>query len=120
MTGNVTASSDTSTFYNVSITGALDMNSDTAATITGLSSPTNDSDAATKGYVDGLVQGIDAKASVVAATTANITLSGAQTIDGVSVVAGNRVLVKDQSTSSANGIYVAAVGAWARSTDADT
>jgi len=85
-----------------------------------LASPTNDSDAATKGYVDALAQGIDAKASVVAATTANITLSGAQTIDGISIVAGDRVLVKDQSTASANGIYLCATGSWTRTTDADT
>lgn len=57
------------------------------------------------------------KIPVAAATTANITLSGAQTIDGVSVVAGDRVLVKDQSTGSQNGIYVAASGAWTRATD---
>lgn len=62
----------------------------------------------------------DYKASVRAATTANITLSGAQTIDGVSVIAGDRVLVKNQSTGSQNGIYVAASGAWTRSSDADT
>jgi phage-related tail fiber protein len=96
------------------------MDSGTSATITGLASPTNDSDAATKGYVDALAQGIDAKASVVAATTANITLSGAQTIDGISIVAGDRVLVKDQSTASANGIYLCATGSWTRTTDADT
>jgi phage-related tail fiber protein len=96
------------------------MDSSTSATITGLASPTNDSDAATKGYVDALAQGIDAKASVVAATTANITLSGAQTIDGISIVAGDRVLVKDQSTASNNGIYLCATGSWTRTTDADT
>jgi phage-related tail fiber protein len=120
LTGNVTAASGTSTFNNVTISGALDMDSSTSATITGLASPTNDSDAATKGYVDALAQGIDAKASVVAATTANITLSGAQTIDGISIVAGDRVLVKDQSTASANGIYLCATGSWTRTTDADT
>lgn len=54
---------------------------------------------------------------VRAATTANITLSGAQTIDGVSVVAGNRVLVKNQNTGSQNGIYTAAASAWSRSDD---
>jgi hypothetical protein len=96
------------------------MDSSTSATITGLASPTNDSDAATKGYVDALAQGIDAKASVVAATTANITLSGAQTIDGISIIAGDRVLVKDQSTQSANGIYLCATGSWTRTTDADS
>jgi len=120
VTGNVTAASGTSTFNNVTISGSLDMDSATSATITGLASPTNDSDAATKGYVDALAQGIDAKASVVAATTANITLSGAQTIDGISIVAGDRVLVKDQSTASQNGIYLCATGSWTRTTDADT
>ncbi len=105
---------------NVTISGSLDMDSGTSATITGLASPTNDSDAATKGYVDALAQGIDAKASVVAATTANITLSGAQTIDGISIIAGDRVLVKDQSTASQNGIYLCATGSWTRTTDADT
>jgi len=59
------------------------------------------------------------KRAVRVATTANITLSGTQTIDGIAVVAGDRVLVKDQSTASQNGIYVVAAGAWSRSTDAD-
>lgn len=63
---------------------------------------------------------LDYKASVRAATTANITLSGTQTIDGVSVIAGERVLVKNQSTGADNGIYVCAAGAWSRATDADT
>jgi hypothetical protein len=53
------------------------------------------------------------------ATTANITLSGLQTVDGVSVSAGERVLVRAQSTASQNGIYVAASGAWSRATDFD-
>jgi hypothetical protein len=88
--------------------------------ITGLATPTADTDAATKAYVDAARSGLDPKDSVRAATTANITLSGTQTIDGVSVVAGNRVLVKNQSTASANGIYVVAAGAWSRATDADT
>jgi hypothetical protein len=52
------------------------------------------------------------------ATTANITLSGEQTIDGV-LTSASRVLVKNQSTQSQNGIYVSAAGAWSRSTDAD-
>jgi hypothetical protein len=88
--------------------------------ITGLGTPTADQDAATKAYVDSVAQGLDVKASCRAATVANISLSGAQTIDGVAVIAGDRVLVKDQSTASQNGIYVAAAGAWSRSTDADT
>lgn len=88
--------------------------------LTNLADPVSDQDAATKYYVDTVAQGLDVKASVVAATTANITLSGAQTIDGVSIVAGDRVLVKNQTTQADNGIYVAASGAWARSSDADT
>lgn len=88
--------------------------------ITGLADPTSDQDAATKAYVDGKAQGLDVKESVRAATTANITLSGTQTIDGVSVIAGDRVLVKDQNTGSENGIYVVASGAWSRSTDANS
>jgi len=164
VTGNVTAASGTSTFNNVTIDGTLDMSSGTVGTITGLATPVNASDAATKGYVDtadnlklnlaggtmsgaiamgtnkitglgtptadadavtksyvdAIAQGIDAKASVVAASTANLTLSGAQTIDGVSVIAGDRVLVKDQTTASANGIYLCASGSWTRTTDADT
>jgi len=88
--------------------------------ITNLADPTNDQDAATKYYVDTVAQGLDVKASVLVGTTANITLSGAQTIDGVSVVAGDRVLVKNQTTQADNGIYVAASGAWARSADANT
>lgn len=88
--------------------------------ITNLATPTDDTDAATKAYVDASRSGLDVKASVRAATTANITLSGTQTIDGVALIAGDRVLVKDQSTASANGIYVVAASTWSRSTDADT
>lgn len=61
----------------------------------------------------------DYKASVRLATTANITLSGHQSIDGSTTEDGYRVLVKDQTLSSENGIYVAASGAWSRSKDAD-
>lgn len=75
---------------------------------------------ATKEYADAIAQGLDPKASVRVMTTADITLSGTQTIDGVAVVAGDRVLVKNQTTGSQNGIYVVATGAWARSVDADT
>jgi hypothetical protein len=58
-------------------------------------------------------------ADVRAATTANITLSGLQTIDGVALAAGDRVLVKNQTTGSQNGIYTAAEGPWTRASDAD-
>lgn len=59
------------------------------------------------------------KRAVKAATTANITLSGTQTIDGIALVAGDRVLVKDQTTASENGIYIVAAGAWSRAADAN-
>ena len=88
--------------------------------ITGMGDPTLAQDAATKNYVDNLSQGLDAKASCRVATTANITLSGTQTIDGISVIAADRVLVKDQTTTANNGIYLCASGAWTRTTDADT
>lgn len=88
--------------------------------LTNLADPVSDQDAATKVYVDNVAQGLDVKASVVAATTADITLSGAQTIDGVSITAGMRVLVKAQTAPAENGIYVASNTSWSRSADADT
>lgn len=69
--------------------------------------------------VDNARVGLDVKDSVRVATTANITLSNTQTIDGVALSVGNRVLVKDQSTAATNGIYLVAAGAWTRATDAD-
>ncbi len=97
-------------------TAAVGMNS---YRLTGLADPTNDQDAATKIYVDNAVQGLDVKASVLVATTADITLSGTQTIDGVTLAAGDRVLVKNQTAGADNGIYDVAAGAWARSGDSD-
>lgn len=87
--------------------------------VSGLATPSLATDAATKGYIDTLLAGLNVKQNVRATTTANITLSGTQSIDGVSVVAGDRVLVKDQTTGSENGIYTVAAGAWSRATDAD-
>ncbi|WP_434572054.1 phage tail protein [Pseudomonas sp. Z3-6] len=71
------------------------------------------------GYVADELAKLDRKQSVRVATTANIVLSGAQAIDGVAVIAGNRVLVKSQTLAKDNGIYVAANGAWVRAKDAD-
>lgn len=74
------------------------------------------SNIASEGYAS---EATDWKASVICATTANISLTGEQTIDGVTTSA-DRILVKDQSTGSENGIYVTAAGAWARADDFDT
>ena len=90
----------------------------TAGTIS--TTPSAATDIANKSYVDTIAQGLDTKASVVAGTTANITLSGAQTIDGISIVATDRVLVKDQTAPAENGIYVASATAWARASDMST
>ena len=82
--------------------------------------PSNSTDLVNKNYVDMFVQGYAIKAECQVATTGNITLSGLQTIDGYTTLANDRVLVKNQTTSAQNGIYVASTGAWARSSDANT
>lgn len=74
---------------------------------------------ASQDFVNTLFNLSDSKYSVKVATTTDITLSATQTIDGVAVAVGDRVLVKNQTTASANGIYVVAAGAWTRATDAD-
>ena len=97
-------------------TAAVSMN---GQKVTNVAAPTADTDAANKAYVDATISGMDWKGSVRAATTGPITLSGTQTIDGVAVIAGDRVLVKDQAAGAANGIYTVAAGAWGRAADAD-
>jgi hypothetical protein len=86
---------------------------------TNLADPISAQDAVTLAYMNARLNGLTPKAPAVAATLTNITLSAPQTIDGVAVVAGNRVLVKNQTLPAENGIYVVAAGAWARSTDMD-
>lgn len=71
------------------------------------------------GQLLNVLNGTDWKASVRVLSVANITLSGAQTIDSVSVVAGDRVGVIGQTLGATNGLYVVASGAWTRATDAD-
>lgn len=92
--------------------------------VSNLAAPTEDGDAATKGYVDGVAQGLDVKESVRVATTAALpgasyaanvisTTENSPTfaIDGITLVSGDRLLVKDESTLAWNGIYtVTAVG----------
>ena len=96
------------------------------STVTGTitTTPTGDTDIANKGYVDSVAQGLDVKASCVYSTTNNITLSGLAVQAGgdwvATLTAGDRILVKNQTLSQFNGIYVAASGTWARSSDMNT
>jgi len=101
---------------NVAITGG---------SVTGLGSPTGGSDATTKTYVDNLIAGLKTRIITRVATTANIDLTAdlqnGDTIDGITLVTGNKVLVKDQSTATQNGIYnVVASGTATRDPDYDT
>ena len=93
--------------------------------LTNLGTPTSGTDATTKDYVDGVAQGLDIKASVIAATTTNGTLATAfdngSVIDGITLATNDRILIKDQTDQTANGIYtVNASGAPTRATDMDT
>jgi hypothetical protein len=122
--GNVDNTSDAAKPISTATQTALDLKAPIASptftgTVTLPGDPASALQAATKQYVDNLAAGFDVKASVVVATTGNITLSGAQTIDGIAVIAGDRVLVKAQSTPAQNGVYLCAAGAWTRTTDAD-
>jgi hypothetical protein len=102
--------------------GAVSLNSQK---ITNLATPTDGTDAVTKAYVDAATEGLHVHESARAATTVNVNLANAlengDTLDGVTLATGDRILVKNQTTQSENGIYVvAASGQPARATDFDT
>jgi len=82
--------------------------------------PSSPTDIVNKQYVDAFAAGLSWKQPVLVATTANITLSGLQTIDTISVTSGSRVLVKNQSNQAQNGLYIASSGAWSYATDGST
>jgi hypothetical protein len=93
--------------------------------ITSLGTPTDATDAATKAYVDSVTEGLHIHEAAVAATTANVNLANAlengDTLDGITLATGNRILVKNQTTTSENGIYVVqASGQPTRAADFDT
>ena len=97
----------------------------TGGSVTGMGSPSAGSDVATKTYVDNLVAGLKTRIITRVATTANVDLTAdlqnGDTIDGITLVTGDKVLVKNQSSASANGIYdVVASGTATRNTDYDT
>jgi hypothetical protein len=110
----------TNSTINSTTIGATTPSSAAFTTATVSTTPVSGNDVVNKTYLDYFATGLSWKQPVLCATTANITLSGLQAIDGVTVVAGDRVLVKNQSTSSQNGIYLASATAWSRAPDADT
>jgi len=139
LNGNTITSTDSNgdLVLDANGTGNVDVNSNK---IINLATPTGDNDAANKAYVDGVVNGLDVKESCQLATTANLSATydngagtltagsnGALSIDGVTPSVNDRILVKDQTTQTQNGIYkVTTVGdgstayVLTRSPDADT
>jgi hypothetical protein len=109
----------TNSTINSSTIGATTPSTGAFTTATAVNAPSGNFDLTNKLYVDSAIAGISWKQPVLAATTTNITLTGAQTIDTVSVVAGDRVLVKDQTNQAQNGIYIVGTP-WVRSDDANT
>jgi phage-related tail fiber protein len=102
------------------VTNGLDLQNQL---IQNLADPSSNQDAATKAYVDAVARGLDWKASVRAASTGNVTVASAPaSIDGVTLASGDRVLLKDQTTGSQNGIYTfsSAGAALVRALDADS
>jgi len=119
VTGEIVGTTDFQTISNKTLSSDLLMDGNQ---ISGLGSPTQATHATTKAYVDSVAEGLHVHASVTAATAEEVDLAtgGLLEIDGVQLVSGDRVLVKDQEAQAENGIYVAGAGAWSRAEDYDT
>jgi len=98
-------------------TGSIDFNTQRGINV---GAPVAGTDLARLIDVQSAAAGIDNKPSVRAATTGNVALTGTQTIDGIALAAGERVLVKNQTNAVENGSYIVSAGAWARSSDSIT
>jgi len=109
----------TNSTINSTTIGATTPSSAAFTTATVSTAPVSGNDVVNKTYLDYFAAGLSWKQPVLCATTVSISLTGLQTLDGVTVVAGDRVLVKNQSTASQNGIYLASATAWSRAPDAD-
>jgi hypothetical protein len=109
----------TNSTINSTTIGATTPSSAAFTTATVSTAPTSGNDVVNKTYLDYFAAGLSWKQPVLCATTVSISLTGLQTLDGVTVVAGDRVLVKNQGTASQNGIYLASATAWSRAPDAD-
>ena len=112
--GTMAITSSGATFTDVSASPAgIQYNSDYSTTF-------QSNSLVTKCYVDSVATGLNPHTAVCVTTTANIDLNGTETIDGIALIGGERVLVKDQTAGWQNGIYtVNAGGAWPRATDYD-
>ena len=128
VTGDITALVD-GTYVNISgdsMSSGANLTFSGGGEILGLpATPTTGGSATSKTYVDSLVSGLSWKTAVRAATTTNGTLASAfangQTIDGITLATNDRILIKNQTTQTENGIYIVqASGAPVRSSDADT
>ena len=136
LSGKLTASNDLSDLASASTarsnlglgtiaTQASSSVSISGGSITGIGSPSSNTDVAIKSYVDEAVAGLRTRIIAECATTANVNLSNGleagDAIDGITLVAGDRVLVKDQSTATENGLYIAvASGTASRDPEYDT
>jgi hypothetical protein len=124
VTGDVVGTSDDQELTNKDLGTGTTLTADLNANnnkITGLAAPVDANDAATKGYVDSVAEGLHVHASVAAATTGNINLgSGVAAVDGVTLVSGSRVLVRAQTNAAQNGIYVSNGTTLSRAADYDT